>query len=90
MGYHVDHSDFIQPQRGTFDPIGPGDGPIATWIWRSLPEPVLAALSARGQEWEMTRYREYQAWLADTAIGETFGRAAAFLRLASDGSFSPS
>ena len=90
MGYHLDHSDFIQPQRGTPDAVSPGDGPIATWIWRSLPEPVLAALSARGQEWEMTRYREYQAWLAHTAIGETFGRAAAFLRLASDGSFSHS
>jgi len=88
MGYHLDHSDFIQPQRGALDPAGPGGGPIASWIWRSLPEPVLAALSARGQEWEMTRYREYQARLADTRIGETFGRAAAFLRLASDGSFS--
>ena len=86
MGYHVDHSDFIQPQRGTLDPASPGDGPIATWIWRPLPEPVLAALSARGQEWEMTRYREYQARLAHARIGETFGRAAAFLRLASDGS----
>ena len=86
MGYHVDHSDFIQPQRGDLDPAGPGDGPIASWIWRSLPEPVLAALSARGQEWEMTRYREYQARLAHTPIGETFGRAAAFLQLASDGS----
>jgi hypothetical protein len=86
MGYHVDHSDFIQPQRGILDPASPGDGPIATWIWRPLPEPVLAALSARGQEWEMTRYREYQARLAHTRIGETFSRAAAFLRLASDGS----
>jgi len=86
MGYHLDHSDFIQPQCGTLDPGGPGGGPIAAWIWRSLPEPVLAALPARGQEWEMTRYREYQAQLADTRIGETFGRAAAFLLLASDGS----
>jgi len=34
----------------------------------------------------MTRYREYQARLAHARIGETFGRAAAFLRLASDGS----
>ena len=35
--------------------------------WRSLPEPVLAGLPARGQEWEMTRYREYQARLAGPA-----------------------
>jgi hypothetical protein len=87
MGYHLDHSDFIQPQGGA---DRPGGGPIAAWTWRSLPEPVLAALPARGQEWEMTRYREYQARLADRAIGEIFGRAAAFLQLASDGSLSHS
>jgi hypothetical protein len=77
MGYHLDHSDFIKARC---------NGPIAAWTWRSLPEPVLAALPARGQEWEMTRYREYQARLAGTPIGETFARAAAFLRLACDGS----
>jgi hypothetical protein len=32
----------------------------------------------------MTRYREYQAWLAGQPVGDTFRRAAAFLRLASD------
>jgi len=90
MGYHLDHSDFIQPRRVSLDSGRPGDGSIATWTWRSLREPVLAALSARGQEWEMTRYREYQARLAGKAIGETFARAAAFLRLASDGSLSNS
>jgi hypothetical protein len=79
MGYHLDHSDFVQPRHES-------GGPIAAWTWRSLPEPVLAALPARGQEWEMTRYREYQARLASQPIGATFGRAAAFLRLASDGS----
>jgi len=30
----------------------------------------------------MTRYRAYQAQLAGHTIGETFGRAAAFLKLA--------
>jgi hypothetical protein len=79
MGYHLDHSDFVQPL----------DLPIGAWTWRSLPEPVLAALPARGQEWEMTRYREYQARLAAQPIGQTFGRAAAFLRLASGGSLTP-
>ncbi len=29
----------------------------------------------------MTRYRAYQAQLADHTIGETFGRAAAYLKL---------
>jgi hypothetical protein len=85
MGYHVDHADFIQPRP---IPSGSGGGPVAAWTWKPLPEPVLALLPARGQEWEMTRYREYQARLAGNPIGKTFSRAAAFLRLASDGSLS--
>jgi hypothetical protein len=36
----------------------------------------------------MTRYRAYQAELAGHTVGETFGRAAAFLQLAADGSLS--
>jgi hypothetical protein len=95
MGYHLDHSDFIEPQgspdspgAGPLGPSGPS-GPIAAWTWRWMPEPVLAALPARGREWEMTRYRDYQARLAGQPIGETFARAAAFLRLASDGCLTP-
>jgi hypothetical protein len=84
MGYHLDHSEFIEPQ------CPPGGGSIAAWTWRSLPEPVLATLPARGQEWEMTRYREYQARLAATPIGETFSRTAPFLLTAWDDSLSRS
>jgi hypothetical protein len=80
MGYYLDQADFIQPGRG-----GSGAGTIAAWTWRSLPEPGLDSLPARGQEWEMTRYREYQAWLAAQPVGETFRRAAAFLRRAAAG-----
>ena len=87
MGYHVDHSDFIKPSGR---PGEPGVGPIAAWIWRSLPEPVLAALPARGQGWEMTRYRDYQARLAGQPVGEIFSRTADFLLRATDGSLSPS
>jgi hypothetical protein len=76
MGFHLDHSDFIEPRCS---PGSPGAGLIADWTWRSLPEPVLAALPERGREWEMTRYREYQAQLAARPLGETFDRAAAFL-----------
>jgi len=83
MGYHLDHAAFIRPRPS---PGSPGAGPVAAWTWRSLPKPVLALLPERGQEWEMTRYREYQARLAGQPVGETFRRAAAFLRLASDGS----
>jgi hypothetical protein len=87
MGYHADHADFIKPQPG---PGGSGTGPVATWTWRSLPEPVLVLLPARRQEWEMTRYRDYQARLAGNCVGETFRRATAFLRLASETSLSHS
>ena len=55
MGYYLDHADFIKP----------GAAAIATWTWRPLPEPGFDSLPARGQEWEMTRYREYQARLSD-------------------------
>jgi hypothetical protein len=82
MGYHLDHSEFVRPEDS------PGYGSIAAWTWRSLPRPVLATLPARGQEWEMTRYRDYQARLAGQPVGETCGRTAAFLQLASDASFS--
>ena len=73
MGYYLDHAEFIRPQRGTA---------ITAWTWRSLPEPGLAWLPPRGREWEMTRYRQYQAELAGSPTGETFRRAADFLRQA--------
>ena len=44
------------------------------------------SLTGRAREWEMTRYRAYQAQLAAQPIGETFSRATAFLRLAIEGS----
>jgi hypothetical protein len=79
MGYHADPAEFIQPRQGR---PGSGSG-AAAWRWRSLPEPALASLPPRGRTWELTRYRAYQAQLAGHTIGETFGRAAAFLKLAS-------
>lgn len=83
MGYDADPADFIQP----LDPRpGAATPRIAEWTWRSLPEPALASLTPSGREWEMTRYRAYQAQLAGHPIGETFTRAAAFLRLAAEGS----
>jgi hypothetical protein len=62
--------------------VAAGEGRITGWTWKPVPEPALASLSPRGQEWEMTRYRAYQAYLAGHAIGETFGRATEFLKLA--------
>jgi hypothetical protein len=75
----ADLGDFIEP--GKDDP-GAGQRHITGWTWKPVPEPALAVLSPRGQAWETTRYRAYQAHLAGHGIGETFGRVAAFLKLA--------
>ena len=79
MGYHADPAEFIRPGH---DRPGSGNG-AAAWRWRSLSEPALASLPPRGRAWEITRYRAYQAQLAGHTIGETFGRAVVFLKLAS-------
>jgi hypothetical protein len=78
MGHEVDHVDFVQPQASR---PGPDAGRITAWTWKSLPEPALGCLPPRSQAWELTRYQEYQTHLADHAIAETFGRAAAFLKM---------
>jgi hypothetical protein len=74
MGYHADHADFIEPR---VDDAG-GDAPITEWAWRSLPEPAVATLPPRGQEWELSRYQGYQDLLAGRRVGETFGLTANF------------
>ena len=76
MGYYADHSDFIRPKPSD---EGHGDASIAEWTWKPLPVPEVETLPPRGQEWELSRYRDYQDRLADQTIGETFDRAAAFL-----------
>jgi hypothetical protein len=81
MGYDTDPGDFIQPLASR-----PGAGRIAAWTWRPLPEPALASLTPRARDWEMARYRAYQAQLAGQPIGETFSQATAFLNLAANGS----
>jgi hypothetical protein len=79
MGHHPDPAGFITPAPGL---PGSDKDRIAAWTWKSLPEPPLASLPPSGQEWERARYQAYQAQLAGHPIGETFGRAAAFLKLA--------
>jgi hypothetical protein len=71
--------DFVRPRldRGGLEPA---EADILTWTWISMPKPSLTGLLPRGRSWEMRRYRAYQAQLADHTIGETFGRAAGFLR----------
>jgi hypothetical protein len=75
MGYHADHADFIEP---CVDEAGVGDAPITEWTWRPLPEPAVATLPPRGQEWELSRYQAYQDVLAGRSVGETFSRTADF------------
>jgi hypothetical protein len=79
IGDEADLAEFIEPAED-----GPDDRQrrITGWTWKPVPEPKLASLPPRGQTWEITRHRAYQAQLAGHTIGETFGRAAAFLKQA--------
>jgi hypothetical protein len=83
IGDDADLADFIEPGEPGPGP-GPGlDGGLVTgWIWKPAPEPELASLSPRGRSWETARYQAYQAYLAGRGIGEIFGRASVFLKLA--------
>ena len=81
IGDEADLAEFLEP--GPAKP-GAADPPITGWTWRSVPEPALTSLPPRGQAWQTSRYRAYQAHLAGHGIGETFGRAAAFLNLAAN------
>jgi len=81
MGYDTDPADLIQPLDSR-----PGAGRIAAWTWKPVPQPALGSLTPGAREWDMTRYRAYEAQLAGQPVGATFRRAAAFLRLAAEGS----
>jgi hypothetical protein len=81
MGYDTDPAEFIRPRNS-----GAGAGRIAAWAWKPVPEPTLDSLTQRAREWEMTRYRAYQAQLAGQPLGDTFSRATAFLRLTDEAS----
>jgi len=82
IGDGTDIAQFIEPDEPR---PGAGEGPVTGWVWKPMAEPALASLSPLGQSWEMTRYQAYQAQLAGHTIGETFGGAAAFLKLAAAG-----
>jgi hypothetical protein len=76
MGRDIDHVDFVH--SGASRP-GLGDDHITGWTWKPVPEPALPSLPPHGQAWETARYQAYQAHLAGHTIGETLGRAGAFL-----------
>ena len=79
IGHEADLAEFIEPGAPGH---AAGDGRITAWTWKLVPEPAVASLPPRGQAWEMTRYRAYQAQLAGHTIAEIFGRATEFLELA--------
>jgi anti-sigma B factor antagonist len=60
---------------------GEGNRRITGWTWKRVPEPALAWLPPRAQQWELARHRAYQARLAGRTIGHTFGQAVTFLTL---------
>jgi hypothetical protein len=76
MGVHLDPDEFLRAGVTSDSEEAPA------WTWSPLPEPVTMELSPRGQEWERSRYRAYQDWLAGRAITHTFALAAGFLRMA--------
>ena len=79
IGGEIDLAEFIAPRDQGVEAAAER---ITAWRWMPVSQPALALLSPRGQVWEMTRYRAYQAHLAEHTIGGTFGRAIEFLKLA--------
>lgn len=80
MGYYTDHAAFIHAPDGGDG--NRGAGPVSVWTWQPLPGPDLAPLPPLRRQWEMARYRGYQAHLAGRTMGEVFERAGSFLTLA--------
>jgi hypothetical protein len=66
------------PLNETIDP-GAGTRRITHWTWKPVREPALAGLPPRARDWELARYRAYQACLAGHTVGETFEQAGRFL-----------
>jgi hypothetical protein len=73
LGRSADPAGFVLPVA---------DGDVVSWTWRPLPEPAVDGLPHRAQQWELSRYRAYQARLAGRDIGRTFARCSEFLSLA--------
>jgi hypothetical protein len=76
MGSKADHDDFLEA-AASFP--GPGDGRIADWTWKQIPDPDLGQLQLHAKQWELTRHQAYQVQLAGRRVGGAFGLAASFL-----------
>jgi hypothetical protein len=85
---------YVRNQLGrSVDPAGFVDSAAgAAWAWRPWPEPELGGLAPQSREWELSRYRAYQARLAGRDVVRTFARCTDFLTQAAglaSGSSSP-
>jgi hypothetical protein len=76
LGRTADPTAFVAPVTG-------GDG-TTPWSWHPLPEPELGRLAPRSLQWELSRYRAYQARLAGHPITRSFTRCTEFLAMAAD------
>jgi hypothetical protein len=79
IGDEADLGEFIEPSQNGQES---STWRITGWTWKPVPESKSASLTAPKQAWEISRYQAYQAQLAGHTIGETFGRATAFLKRA--------
>ncbi len=79
IGDEADLAEFIEPSQTSQNS---STGRITGWTWKPVPESKLTSLTPHRRAWEMSRYQAYQAQLAGHTIGETFGRATTFLKLA--------
>jgi hypothetical protein len=77
MGQELDPADFASPPA-----VQPaGQDSVSAWVWRAVPEPGCGSAVERGQQWELSRYQSFETHLTGHRVGDTFTRAAAFLRL---------
>jgi hypothetical protein len=79
IGDEADLDEFIEPSQTSQNS---STGRITGWTWKPVPQSKLASITPHRRAWEMSRYQAYQAQLAGHTIGETFGRATTFLKLA--------
>jgi hypothetical protein len=77
MGQDLDPADFASPPSVE----SAGQDRVSAWVWRAVPEPGCGSAVERGQQWELGRHQSFETHLTGHRVGDTFSRAAAFLRL---------
>jgi hypothetical protein len=82
LGCSIDPGILIRPFRRGGGGSGEVTGRASAWTWNSLPEPDLADQPEIARDWEMSRYRAYQARVADHDVARVFTRCTEFLEQA--------